>query len=144
MMRGRPADPVRGRRVHRGQGSGSDVVGHQQLLAHLPARSGTVLDVGGGARHQSLPLARLGFDVTSLDPSAAMLAKAEQRSTGCCKIGGSYGMVAARPATAWSVDLPKALRRFERVDVVSSIKIVPILQRPVALRLGPCCADARI
>jgi SAM-dependent methyltransferase len=52
---------------------------HQQLLAHLPRRCSTVLDVGGGAGHQSLPLARLGFDVTILDPSAAMLAKAAQR-----------------------------------------------------------------
>jgi SAM-dependent methyltransferase len=38
-----------------------------------------VLDVGGGAAHQSLPLARLGYDVTVVDPSAAMLAKAERR-----------------------------------------------------------------
>jgi SAM-dependent methyltransferase len=52
---------------------------HQQLLRHLPAAPATVLDVGGGAAHQSLPLARLGYRVTVLDPSAAMLAKAEQR-----------------------------------------------------------------
>jgi S-adenosylmethionine-dependent methyltransferase len=54
---------------------------HQQLLRHLPAPPATVLDVGGGAAHQSLPLARLGYDVTVVDPSAAMLAKAEQRLT---------------------------------------------------------------
>src|SRR3954453_9762139 len=52
---------------------------HQQLLRHLPAPPATVLDVGGGAAHQSLPLARLGYDVTIVDPSAAMLAKAQQR-----------------------------------------------------------------
>jgi len=52
---------------------------HRQLLAHLPDPPATVLDVGGGAAHQSLPLARLGYHVTVLDPSAAMLAKAEQR-----------------------------------------------------------------
>jgi SAM-dependent methyltransferase len=52
---------------------------HQQLLRHLPAPPARVLDVGGGAGHQSLPLARLGYDVTILDPSAAMLAKAKQR-----------------------------------------------------------------
>jgi SAM-dependent methyltransferase len=52
---------------------------HQQLLRHLPAPPATVLDVGGGAAHQSLPLARLGYQMTVLDPSAAMLAKAEQR-----------------------------------------------------------------
>jgi S-adenosylmethionine-dependent methyltransferase len=52
---------------------------HRQLLAHLPEPPATVLDVGGGAAHQSLPLARLGYQVTVLDSSAAMLAKAEQR-----------------------------------------------------------------
>lgn len=52
---------------------------HQQLLRHLPTPPATVLDVGGGAGHQSLPLARMGYDVTVLDPSAAMLAKAAVR-----------------------------------------------------------------
>ena len=52
---------------------------HRQLLRHLPEPPATIVDVGGGAAHQSLPLARLGYDVTVLDPSAAMLAKAEQR-----------------------------------------------------------------
>jgi 2-polyprenyl-3-methyl-5-hydroxy-6-metoxy-1,4-benzoquinol methylase len=52
---------------------------HQQLLRHLPAAPASVLDVGGGAGHQSLPLARVGYDVTILDPSEAMLAKAERR-----------------------------------------------------------------
>lgn len=52
---------------------------HEQLLRHLPAPPATVLDVGGGAAHQSLPLARLGYEVTVVDPSAAMLAKAAHR-----------------------------------------------------------------
>jgi SAM-dependent methyltransferase len=52
---------------------------HQQLLEHLPPSPATVLDVGGGAGHQSFPLARTGYDVTLLDPSAAMLDKARQR-----------------------------------------------------------------
>ncbi len=34
---------------------------HAQLLRHLPDPPATVLDVGGGAAHQSLPLARLGY-----------------------------------------------------------------------------------
>jgi S-adenosylmethionine-dependent methyltransferase len=38
-----------------------------------------VLDVGGGAGHQSFPLAQAGYDVTLLDPSPAMLDKARQR-----------------------------------------------------------------
>lgn len=52
---------------------------HQQLLEHLPAPPAPVLDVGGGAGHQSFPLAQAGYDVTLLDPSSAMLDKAGQR-----------------------------------------------------------------
>src|SRR3984957_1594896 len=52
---------------------------HQQLLEHLPPPPAAVLDVGGGAGHQSLPLAQAGYEVTLLDPSRAMLDKAEQR-----------------------------------------------------------------
>jgi SAM-dependent methyltransferase len=52
---------------------------HQQLLEHLPPAPATVLDVGGGAGHQSFPLAAAGYDVTLLDPSPAMLDKARQR-----------------------------------------------------------------
>ncbi len=52
---------------------------HQQLLRHLPAAPATVLDVGGGAAHQSLPLARAGYDVVLLDSSPAMLERAQQR-----------------------------------------------------------------
>jgi S-adenosylmethionine-dependent methyltransferase len=55
---------------------------HQQLLEHLPEPPATVLDVGGGAGHQSFPLAQAGYDVMVLDPSPAMLAKAEQRLQG--------------------------------------------------------------
>jgi 2-polyprenyl-3-methyl-5-hydroxy-6-metoxy-1,4-benzoquinol methylase len=52
---------------------------HQQLLEHLPPPPAPVLDVGGGAGHQSFPLAQAGYEVTLLDPSAAMLDKAQQR-----------------------------------------------------------------
>ncbi|WP_103342649.1 class I SAM-dependent methyltransferase [Amycolatopsis sp. CA-126428] len=52
---------------------------HRQLLEHLPAAPASVLDVGGGAGHQSFPLARAGYDVTLLDSSVAMLAKARER-----------------------------------------------------------------
>lgn len=52
---------------------------HRQLLEHLPPPPATVLDVGGGAGHQSFPLAQAGYDVTLLDPSPAMLDKARQR-----------------------------------------------------------------
>jgi SAM-dependent methyltransferase len=52
---------------------------HQQLLEHLPQLPASVLDVGGGAGHQSFPLAQAGYDVTLLDSSPAMLAKAQER-----------------------------------------------------------------
>ena len=52
---------------------------HQQLLENLPAPPASVLDVGGGAGHQSFPLAEAGFDVTLLDSSPAMLDKARER-----------------------------------------------------------------
>jgi SAM-dependent methyltransferase len=52
---------------------------HRQLLEHLPPPPATVLDVGGGAGHQSFPLAQAGYDVTLLDSSPAMLGKARER-----------------------------------------------------------------
>jgi len=52
---------------------------HQHLMAHLPPPPAAVLDVGGGAGHQSFPLARLGYEVVLLDSSDAMLAAAEER-----------------------------------------------------------------
>ncbi len=52
---------------------------HQHLLEHLTTLPATVLDVGGGAGHQSFPLAEAGYDVTILDPSSAMLDKARAR-----------------------------------------------------------------
>jgi SAM-dependent methyltransferase len=52
---------------------------HQHLLEHLPTPPATVLDVGGGAGHQSFPLAEIGYDVTLLDSSPAMLDKARER-----------------------------------------------------------------
>jgi S-adenosylmethionine-dependent methyltransferase len=52
---------------------------HQHLLEHLPSPPATVLDLGGGAGHQSFPLAQAGYEVTVLDPSSAMLDKARER-----------------------------------------------------------------
>jgi SAM-dependent methyltransferase len=52
---------------------------HRQLMAHLPPAPASVLDVGGGAGHQSFPLAALGYSVTLLDSSAGMLDKAQAR-----------------------------------------------------------------
>jgi S-adenosylmethionine-dependent methyltransferase len=52
---------------------------HQHLLENLPSPPASVLDVGGGAGHQSFPLAEAGYDVTLLDSSPMMLEKARQR-----------------------------------------------------------------
>ena len=52
---------------------------HQHLLEHLPPPPASVLDVGGGAGHQSFPLAQAGYEVTLLDSSPAMLGRARQR-----------------------------------------------------------------
>jgi S-adenosylmethionine-dependent methyltransferase len=52
---------------------------HQHLLEHLPPPPAAVLDVGGGAGHQSFPLAQAGYEVTILDSSPSMLDKARQR-----------------------------------------------------------------
>ena len=52
---------------------------HQHLLEHLPTPPATVLDLGGGVGHQSFPLAQAGYEVTVLDPSVAMLDKAQER-----------------------------------------------------------------
>jgi SAM-dependent methyltransferase len=48
----------------------------QHLRAHLAPPPLSIVDVGGGAGHQSLPLARAGYDVTIVDPSVAMLDRA--------------------------------------------------------------------
>jgi S-adenosylmethionine-dependent methyltransferase len=52
---------------------------HRQLLEHLAPPPAPVLDVGGGAGHQSFPLAHAGYDVTLVDSSPAMLDKARER-----------------------------------------------------------------
>lgn len=51
---------------------------HQHLLAHLAPPPVRIIDVGGGAGHQSIPLARDGYDVTIVDPSPFMLERAAQ------------------------------------------------------------------
>ena len=52
---------------------------HEHLCAHLGPAPQRVVDVGGGAGNQSLPLARAGHVVTIVDPSAAMLERATER-----------------------------------------------------------------
>lgn len=51
---------------------------HAHLTQHLAAPPGEIADIGGGAGHQSIPLARAGYRVTIVDPSAIMLAQASR------------------------------------------------------------------
>lgn len=53
----------------------------QHLAAHL-APGARIVDVGGGAGNQSIPLARRGHDVTIADPSPAMLDRAREALAG--------------------------------------------------------------
>lgn len=46
------------------------------LRRHLVPPPARIVDIGGGAGTQSIPLARDGYDVTIADPSPAMLARA--------------------------------------------------------------------
>ena len=50
----------------------------RQLSEHIVAPAARICDVGGGAGHNSIPLARRGYEVTILDPSDEMLQKARQ------------------------------------------------------------------
>lgn len=52
------------------------VLAARQFDAHAPVPPARIADIGGGAGPQAIRLARLGYDVTLLDPSARMLAQA--------------------------------------------------------------------
>jgi SAM-dependent methyltransferase len=49
---------------------------HHHLRAHLAPPPLQIVDVGGGAGNQSIPLAREGYAVTIVDPSPSMLERA--------------------------------------------------------------------
>ena len=53
---------------------------HQHLHAHLDRPPLPVVDIGGGGGNQSIPLAVEGYDVTIVDPSPSMLARAHDHA----------------------------------------------------------------
>ena len=50
----------------------------RQLSEHVEEPPARICDVGGGAGHNSIPLARRGYEVKILDPSEEMLQRAQQ------------------------------------------------------------------
>lgn len=49
------------------------------LAEHLPGLPARIVDVGGGAGQQAIPLLRKGHEVTIIDPCPGMLAEARRR-----------------------------------------------------------------
>jgi ubiquinone/menaquinone biosynthesis C-methylase UbiE len=111
---------------------------HHQLLEQLPPPPATVLDVGGGAGHQSFPLAQAGYDVTLLDSSPAMLAKARQRLP-----ADLQGRVTLVQADGEHAEEAVQGRRF---DAVLCHGVLGYLERPEPLvdQLCRCAADGGI
>ncbi len=111
---------------------------HRQLLEHLPSPPASVLDVGGGAGHQSFPLAQAGYEVTLLDPSPAMLDKARQRLERLP--GDARRRVALLEAAGENADEAVHGRRF---DAVLCHGVLGYLERPepVLDQLCRCAAE---
>jgi S-adenosylmethionine-dependent methyltransferase len=110
---------------------------HHQLIDHIPAPPAAVLDVGGGAGHQSFPLARAGYEVTLLDPSAAMLAKAEERLAGeRAEVRHRVRLVSARGEDAAEV------AGAGRFDVVLCHGVLMYVDEPSSLVHSLCACAA--
>ncbi len=111
---------------------------HRQLLDHLPEPPAAVLDVGGGAGHQSFPLAQAGYEVTLLDPSAAMLDKARQRLRRLT--GEAQQRVTLVQADGEGADEAVGGRRF---DAVLCHGVLGYLEgpEPLVAQLCRCAAD---
>lgn len=114
---------------------------HQQLLENLPPPPARILDVGGGAGHQSFPLAESGYDVTVLDPSAAMLDKARDRLQRL----PAEARVRVSIVQADGESADRAVHG-ERFDAVLCHGVLGYLDRPEPLiaQLCRCAADGGI
>ena len=114
---------------------------HQQLLEHLPPPPASVLDVGGGAGHQSFPLAYAGYEVTLLDSSPAMLDKARHRLQRLP--GEARRRVTLMQADGENADEAVAGRRF---DAVLCHGVLGYLDDPEPLvdQLCRCAADGGV
>jgi S-adenosylmethionine-dependent methyltransferase len=99
-----------------------------QVDRHLPAGASSVVDVGGGAGHQSLRLARAGHRVTLVDPSRRMLDEAE------AALGTESEAVRSRVRLVHALgeDTPAVLAG-ERFDVVCCHAVLPYVDDPARL-----------
>jgi ubiquinone/menaquinone biosynthesis C-methylase UbiE len=52
----------------------------EAIAGLAPGRGASILDVGAGIGHLSLPLAKMGFALTALEPAVGMLRRLEQRA----------------------------------------------------------------
>lgn len=98
----------------------------EQLDEHLAAaESLDVVDVGGGAGHQALRLARLGHRVTLVDPSPEMLRRAKVAiEAEQFDVRGRLHLVEAAATEA-----PRSLRG-EVFDVVLCHAVLPYVENP--------------
>jgi SAM-dependent methyltransferase len=112
---------------------------HRHLLEHLSAPPGRILDVGGGAGHQSFPLAQAGYEVTLLDSSPAMLERARER---CRRL---LPRAAQRRVTLVVADGTEACAAVDgrRFDAVLCHGVLGYLEDPTALvdQLCQCAAE---
>lgn len=104
------------------------------LRAHLPPPPLRVVDVGGGAGHQSIPLARDGYAVTIVDSSPSMLERAAGR-VAAAGLGGTVELVEAA-----GEDAPAALGG-DRFGAVLCHGVLPYVDDPEPL-VGALCALA--
>jgi S-adenosylmethionine-dependent methyltransferase len=100
----------------------------RQLSWHIPPGSVCVVDVGGGAGNQSIPLARAGHDVTIVDSSPAMLGRAaDALSLETAEVTARVKLVQSR-----GEDAPRALDG-ETFDVVLCHGVIMYVPDPPAL-----------
>jgi S-adenosylmethionine-dependent methyltransferase len=111
---------------------------HAHLRAHLPPPPAAIVDIGGGAGHQALPLARDGYDVTIVDPSPAMLAAAAEA------VNAERPDVAARVSLlAASGEAAPELLGENRFDAVLCHGVTMYLEDPDPLVAALCTLAAK-
>lgn len=101
---------------------------HEHLRWHVPSPPGAVVDIGGGAGHQAIPLARDGYEVTLVDPSAEMLARARLHLDGEIRDVARRVRLVQAPGES-AVEALKG-RRF---DAVLCHGVLPYLDDPAPL-----------